>query len=346
MEEQKFIDVLWVEDQVTLHKAYQEEAAGHGLLLTPYTSWEEALKALNEDYEKWSAIILDAKCKFKKDDVDKADKFLVRVQTELFSMYEANKRVIPYFVLSAGTADMGDLDSLIFKEKMIWDASWPKSYYSKNLDRETLYDRIVVKHKESYITQVKTVLYPAVFSTIEDLKLDTLVADHLADLLVPISFPKLMDNNYIDKLYKCRKIMEGIFRSMISNGLLPETMLKSGSKSEVNLSHSSLILAGNYGKNKVPNVEVIGDPVFTPIISENVKNLIFNIGAHLHTQEDNNNWVRNTTKYFKYVKSTYLLQAMALHLCDLILYYKSYMDEHPDLDERKSHWNLTEQRTY
>lgn len=73
------IQVLWVEDDPDNTQIYPIEASRYGLELVSFNCWEEAEKALVSDFKRWSAIILDAKCKYKKGDHDNAQRFLVHV---------------------------------------------------------------------------------------------------------------------------------------------------------------------------------------------------------------------------------------------------------------------------
>ena len=61
------LNVLWVEDNVVLHQSFSMEAkrAPYFLKLIPHSCWEDAEKVLIENYDEITAIILDAKCKFK-----------------------------------------------------------------------------------------------------------------------------------------------------------------------------------------------------------------------------------------------------------------------------------------
>ena len=73
MRDNKYIQVLWVEDDPMITSAYPNEAdMVAGIELHPFPCWEEAEVELERNYEHWDAIILDAKCKYRKDDADKA----------------------------------------------------------------------------------------------------------------------------------------------------------------------------------------------------------------------------------------------------------------------------------
>ena len=77
------IQVLWVEDDPDNTQIYPIEASRYGLELVSFNCWEEAEKALVSDFKRWSAIILDAKCKYKKGDHDNAQRFLVHVLSSI-----------------------------------------------------------------------------------------------------------------------------------------------------------------------------------------------------------------------------------------------------------------------
>lgn len=84
MRENDLIQVLWVENDPLVTNSYPGEAEMCGdLQLTVFPCWEEAEAALESDYDRWQAIILDAKCQYKKGDADKADRFLMNVITRI-----------------------------------------------------------------------------------------------------------------------------------------------------------------------------------------------------------------------------------------------------------------------
>ena len=69
---ENLIQVLWVEDDPIITKTFPMEAAAVNLELVPFGCWKDAEEALTTDFSRWSAIILDASCKYKKGDQDKA----------------------------------------------------------------------------------------------------------------------------------------------------------------------------------------------------------------------------------------------------------------------------------
>ena len=71
---------------------------------------------------KRSAIILDAKCKYKKGDHDNAPRFLMHALSSITKICAEQKRVIPWFVLSGGSEE--ELNDLIIDNREEWDGDW------------------------------------------------------------------------------------------------------------------------------------------------------------------------------------------------------------------------------
>lgn len=159
------IQVLWVEDDPDIINLYPMEAYRYGLELVPFSCWEEAEKAFASDFKRWSAIILDAKCKYKKEDHDNAPRFLIHALSSITKISAEHKRVIPWFILSGGSEE--ELNDLIIDSREEWDGDWKeKKYYSKTTDRDLLFHRIPYKAKLSPEMQLRLVYYPDVYEAI------------------------------------------------------------------------------------------------------------------------------------------------------------------------------------
>ena len=77
------IQVLWVEDDPGVIESYPLEAYNFGVQLVAFPCWDEAKAALENDFDCWSAIILDAKCKYHRDSEDNAVRFLGRALNDI-----------------------------------------------------------------------------------------------------------------------------------------------------------------------------------------------------------------------------------------------------------------------
>lgn len=370
MPNSKYINVLWVENDPSVTESLPREAEMIAdLILHPVESWEEAEKELISDYNKWQAIILDAKCKFKNDDADLASRFLVNAMDRLREI-TASKGTIPWYVLSGqGEEDIRDLIPL---KRLEWDASWDKlvnrPFYSKVKkvkwgDLELDEYAVLFLRIKDYVThyshelQLKNDYYPDVFKALDNLGLPSEAEGYLIDLLEPIHFKNTTSKDYNHRYIDLRKIFEHIFRSMVENGILPKFIVsKSNGKDEVNLSWSSIYLGCEQPKvldETVQNSETKfwskvsreGEPLLPRQLAEFVKSAVFQTGGAVHTSKSEAAISMNLDKYLPHVgMSNYMLKSLSLSMCDFILWYHNYLLAHPDAEINALTWHLTNQK--
>lgn len=338
----EYIQVLWVEDDPEVRSVYPIEAAEYGLKLVAFDCWDDAEAALKLDYDRWSAIILDAKCKHHKDSVDNAPRFLINATNSITSICHG-QRFIPWYVLS-GQAET-DIKELIPETRGSWDGDWKKPFYDKNTDRDLLFRRIKYTARKSRSADLKIhEMYKNVFEALRELNLDIDADIYLTDLLSEIHFSELDDKDYNDKYKKVRQIVEYIFRSMIEKGLLPR-------QKKINLKCSNLILSGYpvaYGRdeNKTTVVEV-NTTVLPKIIQDNLIHMIHTAGSDVHTSSADDEDTKHLQEYLKNVGNTsYLLKSYALQLCDVILWYHEYINNHPNVSENVSNWEIKDKAKF
>lgn len=357
MRNNDLIQVLWVENDPLVTNSYPGEADMYGdLQLTVFPCWEEAEVALESDYDRWQAIILDAKCQYKRGDADKADRFLMNVITRIGKIAARKNRTIPWYVLSGqGEDDIRDLIPDINE----WDNSWFKltnrRFYSKNgkikygkeerYERQLLFERI--RTQVNYYNeelQIENDLYPDVFKALDDLDLDLAedVGYLLMQLLLPIHFNGTSNDDYNRRYIDLRKALEYIFRHMVKNGILPKNIVSKKEKDSVNLTWSSLFLGGKQPNNldEVKGSERIfwseierlhDEPLLPKQLSSWLKEAIFQTGGAAHTSEAEAEIAMNLDKYLPQVGSSpYMLRSLTMGLCDFILWYHTFMKGHDD----------------
>lgn len=335
------IQVLWVEDSLKAIESYPQEAETFGLELVSYPCWDDAKEELDNDFNRWSAIILDAKCKYHRDSADNAIVFLREALKDISVMCEKKGRIIPWYVLTGG--DENEISDSINDERLQWDADWTnsknKKYYSKNLDNEELYRRIRYHANVSPSTQIHK-LYKSVFNALEECGINDEGYNALEDLLVPIHFPEANNTlNYNDKFVNARKLLEHIFRSMSTHGLLPEWGKK------VNFRWSCCLLSGMNATRKDKEGEIIYIesvcPILPPVLRKVIREFDI-IPAFCHTDNKEDDDIKGE-EYLKSVNnSTFLLKSISLQLCDLILWYNNYLKEHPNKTDNANNWRITE----
>ncbi len=313
---ENYIKVLWVEDDPLCLESYPGEAEDYGLELVSFPCWDEAEAELTKNYDDYSAIILDAKCKKSKDDEDDAQVFLSNVFPILAALTVRKGRAIPWFILSGG--DKTEIGRLIPEVRKEWDDR-KENYYKKATDRESLYTRIKQISLESDSVKIRKDLYPDVFKAIREIDLPQQVADNMGELLRPIHFPKVSDADTYNKLFfHARQIVEHVVKSMIGRGYIPydEKFYKNG---QINLSECSKFISGTDKKECLKNPAPY-------ILGWNIYDIIYATGSFLHSTNEDNKKDYKTKEYLGLVgNSQYLLRSYAMQLCDLILWYNNYI---------------------
>ena len=333
--------VLWVEDDTSIIPQFIEDAENSGLELVPNCCWDDAKEALENDYNRWSAIILDAKCKHHRYSADSAVVFLREALKDISVLAATKGRTIPWYVLTGG--DTSEVSDSINDERMKWDKDWTdstnKKYYSKNTDTEMLYNRIKYHAQESPRLQIQK-MYRNVFNAIEECKIDDEAYNALEDLLVPIHFPGEIEAcDYNDKFQKARDILEYIFRSMSAYGILPDW------GKQVNLTASSLLLDNMDFKNKDDSPIVKSRARILPKeLSRIMKVMVNIIPPFCHSDSGIEDNVRKKEYMTSVENSTFLLKSFTLQFCDLILWYRNYLREHPDKEENAKNWEIIDEK--
>ena len=69
--------ILWVEGNGLIHRDFQEEALSFGLQLVPYDCWDDAYKALSDNFTRWAAIIMQPKSKLHAGSLRRVMQFLL-----------------------------------------------------------------------------------------------------------------------------------------------------------------------------------------------------------------------------------------------------------------------------
>lgn len=335
----ELIKVLWIEDDPEVTNAYPDEAYDYGLELVPFPCWDAAKAELTKNYDSWEAIILDARCKVHANDLDSAPRFLVNVLAELSGLKSDHDKVIPWYVLSGGDED--EISPSISEQRLQWDSDWPKSYYGKAKDRAKLFDRIKnhCMGQRPQAIQVKSVLYKDVFDALNECKLNPDAEGCLTDLLCPLVYGDVKAVDYNNRMVRCRKLLEYLFRDMIDREILPETFREvnqHSGKDQVRLDWCQKMLAGrpvpDYSQATTINA------VVPKLMADNMGTIINAVGSNEHGNTSNSRDKMNMNRYREEVGDTpYLLQSFALQFCDIILWYRDYIHTHT-VEQNRENW--------
>ena len=328
------IQVLWVEDDTNVTNSYPQKAEDFNLELVPFPCWDDAKIALENDFDRWSAIILDAKCKYHRDSADNAVEFLREALMGIAKICEAKKRVIPWYVLTGGSET--EVSDSINDERLAWDADWTEShkkkYYSKNTDNEDLYRRIKDHAQKSTRFLTKTKYLDA----IEQLEsFDTWCCEKILDILEAMHFPE-KDIDPLLYYNPLRQTLEYIFRKANKAGIIPDEFIGK-EKDDVNLNQCVQFLSGG-------NADRIGirfGGVKESVVPVHIKNMMFqvlNLGnVNSHSRALNNDEQKKLDSYFKenVCNSQYLIYSLALQICEIAVFMGKYIAAHNDSAENK-----------
>jgi hypothetical protein len=203
--------------------------------------------------------------------------------------------------------------------------------------------------------QIRLVYYPDVFKAIKNARLDVDLEIFMEELLLPIHSMSYSGIEYNDKMTKVRKCIELIFQSMAQHGLLPNK--KQGNqlimhdilvdkRGGINNTWCSMIIAGLDIK-KGENIIIKSSRNILPnVLKDSFQRLIEISAANEHAEnkganEEQQKNSRQTSAFLaKIGNAPYLLRGMVMELCNIILWYAAYLDEHDDEEINALNWDV------
>lgn len=341
MENIDLIQVLWVEDDPDVLESYPDEAYESGLELVSHLCWDDAKAALESDFPRWSAIILDAKCKYHRDSKDNAVEFLREALVDISTICEKKGRIIPWYVLTAGSET--EVSDSINDKRLKWDDDWTKEThkksYSKNGDRVALYERVKAHAQKSCRIQIQE-MYRDIYDQL--LKFNSDVCEDILTILEAIHFPSHHPDFNPKYFYNpLRKALEQIFRSLEKVNIIPDTFFSNGI---VNLNQCFMFTIGNEAEKLRYKHKGGG---IAPRHIQDMMSLIYNLGnvsSHSsvpsHPTELSDNEIQN---YDNQIKSTggdskILVFSIALQFCEILQWMNNYIKKHPDKEDNRKEW--------
>ena len=341
MDTNDLIQVLWVEDDKDVTSTYPIQAEAYGLHLVPFSCGDDGRAALDKEYSRWSAIILDAKCKHHIDSADNAIRFLGNALKDIAAMSKERGRIIPWYVLTAG--DESNISDSINEDRNKWDADWTekenKVYYSKNTDRKALFERIRTHAQKSARIQVQE-MYRDYYNQLSDLHVE--VCDDILTILETMHFPNSHPDFAPRRFYNpLRKALEYVFRATRKIDLIPNEFFD---RNKVNLNQCFMYVIGN-DASKLGYKHGGGSVV--PSYIQDMMSLIVHLGnANSHSFEPSHSTELSDDEIEKYenniksigANSRILLFSMALQFYEILQWTNNYIREHQDKEANKKNW--------
>lgn len=314
--------VLWVEDKEQEVDFFQTKAELYNIELIWLSNWQEAKKELENNFNEFSAIILDAHCKLSPQEMP-TPHFLGQVKTDLGALYAVNQCSIPWYVLSAGTMEnFGyEMESAGISRK--GHEEWGEFQYLKDAPEDDphsffkLFEQIVTVAKNQPYYTIRT-RFEDVFKYMGEGKLlSTESKKTLQKWLCAIYFPNKVQGFEYNPT-NLRKIVENLFNGLYNHGLLSD-------KWETHIMEKISLDSFVYDLDKLG---VLPDNVHFTII--NIYHLL-NTGSHDKSKDEKSSIYDNS--YLKDYKE--MLSGCVFQLCYIIRYLGHYVEEHPDIKANK-----------
>ena len=349
--------VLWVDDlnydennELTdFYEGWQLKAGKYNIELIPFDNWEEAESSLRKDFDDYSAIILDANCKIHKNDTEQ-EEFITAVLPSLTNIFGEKRRVLPWYLLSAGTmANFGTIVNGARYQHSKHEEDWGTMLYLKDTKEgenapEILFENIARVAKDLAMNVVLYRHHDTFCYLGQDKLIDARARKLMLRMLSALYYPE--DNiKYEYAGNPLRKVLEYLFRSARDHGLLAYECFE-GDKVAVQL--ASLFMAGynvryeedgikrqiRWGNPPSDSKSKIGDAIFSPEVTSIVNNIREFTNEDSHTSEDEPWYIDEERKdiFFGYV----------LQMCHVIRWYGIYVADNSNVEENKKKHRIIE----
>jgi len=336
--------VLWVDDDKSIIKSTKQDADEYGIILDHYTNWQEAEVALKNNFDDYSAIILDAFCKISPTE-DIQEGFIHVVLPSLTSLFGKKNRFIPWYILSAGTMSRFS-ETIKIAAYHHQTPEWGQMEYIKDVpdndlrNSQFLYENIVRVAKEQ-ANNIVLFRHKDVFAYLgKDSLIDEQARKLMLSMLGALYFPE-KHTNYVYEGNPLRKVMEYVFRAANKVGLLPKECFERDD--QINLLESNRYMSGmntkhshiRYGKAGDDSEGKGGETIFPPYLGNITKNIIEFGSIDSHTNEafpytidDKDLALTENEKelFFSYV----------LQLCHVIKFFGNFANANPDIEANRA----------
>lgn len=335
--------VLWVDDlsgtQDEIFATGFESVADEKCVdLVSFTNWEEAELELKKNFKSYSAIILDANCKYGKHDNQTDEFFIPSVISSLARMFGEKRQTIPWYILSAGTmSKFEDVIQIAQRDHAVHQEEWGNMVYLKDAIDNAPYSvdmmfSNIVRVAKSLNSNIIAFNFKDVFKYLGEGKLICKEARIIMmDMLCAFYYPA---ENWQFKYEgnPLRKVMEYIFRTAYNYGLLPLECFERDN--QLNLLESNRYLSGLETKHSGLRYGNESDTIFPKSIGNITLQILnfTNVDSHTneehpYTIDDKDLEISENEKelYFSYV----------LQLCHVIKFFGAFVENHSDKETNK-----------
>ena len=312
----KKYNVLWIDDQHELLDAVHKTAIDFDIKLWPYKSMIGGCNELENNIQKYDAVLLDAKFYENETDLPGTEdtKWVHHTKDRIRDLDNS----LAYFVLT------GQAKTYASPE---FNNAFP-NVFNKGVDEDEdkLFNMLVDACKNRELTKLKHKYFNQ-FEMCTDLYLGKKHFDRLHSLVLDIENPKNIKNAQ-DSLTGIRKIVEAIFTKLNELGCIPDAIIEEKGW----ISGSSFFLSG-----KNPNY-TYDQSIIHPVVAFNIYKILSVSQDGSHNEGSN----LGVDAYMAANTNTFLYQSTVLLLLDTLDYLKSFIDNNSDKKINQAKWQLNE----
>lgn len=336
--------VLWIDDlcsenDTSFSDGFLSVADDKNLQLCHFSNWEEAEEDLRRNFDAYSAIILDAFCKIKKDDILPNEEFIPAVIANLDRLFAEKRKHIPWYILSAGT--MSNFSFVVNIAKRLREShqdEWGTMLYFKDATDDNvqsvyyLIDNVCSIAKNQDLNIV-TYNYRNVFRYLgEDKLIDQRARTIMLKMLCALYYPE--DNRYFQyEGNPLRKVMEYIFRAAYKYHLLPKECFERDD--QLNLLESNRFLSGQITKHSNIRYGSDSDTIFPEYLGQISRQILNFASVDSHTNETNPYTIDDKDLDISENEKE-LFFGYVLQLCHVIKWFGAFVEDHSDKVINKS----------
>ncbi len=313
--------ILWVDDEYYKQEAFIDYAYLRGLKLCPFKSFKDGINEIERHFEEYQGIILDAKAYNESENEVASAEGLPKAINKLHEMRP--KGGIPIYVFT-GQPDLFSSD--IF-EMMLGDVKC----YKKGLEIDLLLDDVLKNAQNLAEIQIRN-KYLRVFEACTEKYIGESAAYTLIEAIKSIE----VDNSpisYKDSFNPLRKLTEVLFSKLNSLKIIPDEISNGAGW----INKSSLFLAGKHDRFSIK------EGVIHPVIISSIYSFLQITQDASHEIPEKLNL--KVGQYVDEMKTPYLYQSTLYQLFDILIWFKHFIDDHPDPEQNKKLWSEIVQKS-
>lgn len=315
----KTYNVIWFDDEYDTLEILRENATINGIFHKGFIDAESGLLELEKNIMVYDAVIVDGRFINKHGGtIEEGDKAIVTVARTLDRL--ADRKKIPWFILSGHPNFTKEKNKFAeyFKDGKVYDKN-------NKEDIELLWVNLKNEADNQIETQIRH-NHIEVFATCSE----KYIGEAAAEALLSILKKENVINSFADNdIYfnSLRKIMEDFFRACNKWGLLPDAFITG----TVAMNEASRYFSGDSQRGyKIVKSEFPGK-----VLSNNIRNVVTISQPASHRAE--------IDEFIKYTGTPYLLTSTTYQLMDILVWFKRFVSENPDVEQNKKFYKIVEE---